>query len=87
MGNSDSKEMKEYMTKVEAETVKEIAEIKYTQNIYITGKYDSNFFEKYFIEKLKNPKPDFTSYYKMGRHPEIREWHFFLRQNLVISKK
>ena len=79
MGTSEVKEKLNNFEKTsEGETIKEIGQSNFEQNIYVTGNYNLKFFVKNIVEIPRNPLlPDITSYQKMSRHIQINEWHYF----------
>ena len=82
MGSSnEAKELQKFATTNEGKTIDEIGHSSFEQNIYITGNYDINFFSKYLTEFPQNPiLPEITSYIKMAKHNQIKEWHFFFNK-------
>ena len=48
------------------------------QDIYVCGNYNKDFFKNYIIKDFREPmKPNIIYYETMGKHKEIKDWHFF----------
>ena len=78
MGSSESKKkLENYSKTIEGSTIEKIGNSNFEQNIYVLGNYDMQFFTDNITEIPKNPYSAINTYYKMSRHKQIKEWHFF----------
>ena len=81
MGSSESKiKLEQYSKTIEGSTIEKIGNSNFEQNIYVLGNYDMKFFTDNISEIPKNPYSAVNTYYKMSRHKQIKEWHFFFAQ-------
>lgn len=91
MGSSESKiKLENYSKTIEGSTIEKIGNSNFEQNIYVLGNYDMKFFTDNISEIPKNPYSAVNTYYKMSRHQQIKEWHFFFAQkteNFEETKK
>lgn len=78
MGSSqEKKDLDKYSSTSEGKSIKNISESFFTQNIYVCGDYDINFFKNNIIEPLRFPKSDVKYCEKIAKHKVIKDWHFF----------
>ena len=78
MGSSqEKKDLEKFSLTNEGKSIKKISESSFTQNIYVCGDYDINFFQNNIIEPLQFPKSDIKYCEKIAKHKVIKDWHFF----------
>ena len=79
MGSSqEKKDLEKFSSSSEGKSIIKISESFFTQNIYVCGDYDINFFKNNIIEPLRFPKSDVEYCEKIAKHKVIKDWHFFL---------
>ena len=78
MGSSqEKKDLEKFSSSSEGKSIIKISESFFTQNIYVCGDYDINFFKNNIIEPLRFPKSDVEYCEKIAKHKVIKDWHFF----------
>ena len=76
--NQEKREVSVLEETNEGKIVKEISTSSMEQDIYVCGNYNKDFFKNYIIKDFREPmKPNIIYYETMGKHKEIKDWHFF----------
>ena len=76
--NQERKEVEELSLSNEGINIENISKTSLDQNIYVCGNYDIDFFQNNIIQEFRLPAKSHVKYYvKMGKHKEIKDWHFF----------
>ena len=76
--NQEKKNVEELSLTIEGRNIEDISNSSLDQNIYVCGNYDIDFFQNNIIQEFRLPAKSHVKYYvKMGKHKEIKDWHFF----------
>lgn len=76
--NQEKKNVEELSLTIEGRNIEDISNSSLDQNIYVCGNYDIDFFQNNIIQEFRLPAKSHIKYYvKMGKHKEIKDWHFF----------
>ena len=86
MGSQESTDLENFQKSVEGNSITEISNSSFEQNIYVCGNYDIDFFENKLTEHLVNPRKNVSNYIMMAKHKDINEWHFLFSQKLKDFK-
>lgn len=87
MGSQESTNVQNFLNTEEGKSIDKISHSSFEQNIYVCGNYDINFFKENIIDNPKDPRPDITSYIKMSKHKQIKEWYFFFAPKITDFDK
>ena len=77
-GNQEKREVSNLEGTNEGILIKDISSSSMEQDIYVCGNYNKDFFKNYIIKDFREPiKPNIKYYEIMGKHKELKDWHFF----------